>query len=197
MTPLVSHAAVLLLALAVMACDDEKTATGAGTGASASAPAASAKPPEPELPWYVGSWKGSYDAKPNPLEMSKKEGALRAWSEDDGGVATGKGTLELSIDEARTVTGTAEGPLGKMKVTGELDEETLRVRLLPEASESGAGGAAPGPEKTLFNAFFTAKKQGEAFAGELKASSGDGLVVRDAKVVLDKQPAEPAKKSKP
>jgi hypothetical protein len=66
--------------------------------------------------------------------------------------------------------------LGDLKASGEVDENTLRVRLKP------ADLAAP----SALSGFVLAEKQGEAFAGTLKASTGDSLVVREATIKLEK-----------
>jgi len=167
--------AALAVLFLLAACKKEESSS---TEASATAaPSASVTAPtEKPKPWHVGTWTGTYQSIPRRVEMKKGEGLLKEWTEDDGGVATGQGELTLRIDEAGSVEGENKGALGDLKASGEVDENTLRVRLKP------ADLAAP----SALSGFVLAEKQGEAFAGTLKASTGDSLVVREATIKLEK-----------
>ncbi len=180
---------LLLLAVA-FGCDDKKAPSPAGTASAGTkgSAAVSAKPAPPPAPWYVGTWQGTYDAQQYVIQMTKKQGAVKAWTQDagDGGVVgEGEGKITLKIDEGKTITGEASGPLGDMTAAGQVDEEQFRVRLSPKE-----------PGERAFQGFFLAKKSGKAMSGRLQASTGDSRTVRDAPIKLEKKsgdsPAAPA-----
>ncbi len=174
---------LLLLAVAV-GCDEKKSPGPAGTasaGAKGSA-AVSAKPAPPPAPWYFGTWQGTYEAQQYVIQMTKKQGAVKAWTQDagEGGiVGEGEGKITLKIDEGKTITGEASGPLGDMTASGQVDEEQFRVRLTPKE-----------PGEDAFQGFFLAKKSGKGMSGRLQASTGDSLKVRDAPVKLKRTSSE-------
>ena len=108
---------LLALVLAVSACDEKKTAPAApkASAATVAAPAASsAAPPEKKLPWFVGHFSGAYDAQHYLIEMSKSDGVVRNWAEDDGGAGSGEGTISLDVTEDGTIVGSSKGPLGEL-----------------------------------------------------------------------------------
>jgi hypothetical protein len=168
-----SAALVALVLLAACKREESSTTTASATPASSAPVAAPAEKPKP---WYVGAWTGSYQSVPRRVEMKKSEGLLKEWAEDDGGVATGEGKVTLRIDEAGSVEGESKGALGDLVASGEVDENTLRVRLKP--ADLAAQHALSG--------VLLAEKQGAAFAGTMKASTGDSLVVREATIKLEK-----------
>jgi len=129
------------------------------------------------MPAAAGQWNGTYEARPYRIEMSKKEGAVREWSADQGASHTGKGTLTVDIAEDGSASGSAKGPLGELAVTGEVDDSLLRLRFTPVDP-----GLAP-----AFTGMLVAKREGDAFTGRLQASSGDSLIVREASVSLRKK----------
>ncbi len=175
MTKALSCAALALVLLA--GCEDKKAAPAAAPSASAhpAAVASSAPPPEEKLPWYVGHFSGAYDAQHYLIERTKGQGTVRDWAEDDGGAGTGEGTIALDIGEDGAIRGTAKGALGEMIASGEVDEDSLRVRLNPKE---------PGDGK--FTGFFLVKRDGDVLRGRLQASTGDSLTVRDAPVLVQK-----------
>lgn len=168
------------LALTVLAAGCEKSeqpAPSPSPSAAASAAAApSASAAQSAQAWYLGAWSGSYESRHHLIEMDKKQGGVKAWSEDDGNLGSGKGMLTLNVAEDRVVTGSAIGPLGEMTASGQLDEDTLRVRLSP---------TSPTAENS-FAGFLIAQRKGEGFVGTLNASTGDSNTVRDAPVRLSK-----------
>ncbi|MCA9647529.1 MAG: hypothetical protein H6718_20160 [Polyangiaceae bacterium] len=174
----------LSLALALGVCAGgckEDPAPGATASASATEVASAAPPPKPK-PWYEGDWSGEYDATHYLIEMEAKDGAIRNWKDDDGKSEAGKGKISLTIDEAGEVSGKLSGPLGEMSATGSVEGETLSVRLTPDAEDA-----------KITTAYFLADKKGEGLEGKLQASSGDSLMVRDAKLTLAKGGAGAAK----
>ena len=169
--------ALLGLVLTV-GCEEKPAATGEGSATSASATPVASVSAAPK-PWFVGTWKGSYDATHFRIEMEKKEGAVAAWEKDDGGVAAGKGEVTLSINDKGEVTGSSSGPLGKQTAVGELDDKQLSVRFVPE------------DEDAMATAYLHAEKKGDGFSGNIQASSGDSLKVRKASLSLTKKVDEP------
>ncbi|MBX3184814.1 MAG: hypothetical protein KF915_19480 [Polyangiaceae bacterium] len=156
-------------------CDEKQAAPPSEPSAASAVPSA---PPPPPLPWFVGTWSGEYEAKHFLIEMEAKDGAVLHWKRDDGGTYSGKGELELSIDEEGVVFGVLTGPLGEFTATGTLEEELLSVQLMPR----------PGTQVT--SALLMGKREGEGFKGTLRASTGDSLTVRQAEVSLSKLGSE-------
>ena len=180
LTRILSGAGALALGLWAIGCDDKPTGKAPPPSSAKPAPAAStsasAAQVQPQAPWYVGSWSGTYEAKHYLIEMEKKQGGVGAWAKDEGQLGSGSGKLELTIDDQRVVSGSCTGPLGALTASGELDEEKLRVRLTPKepaAQDSFAG-------------LVLAQKKGDGFEGKLRASTGDSLTVREAPVKLTK-----------
>ena len=169
--------AALVSALAASGCDD-KQKTKAGDKKAASTASVSAAPAKPKPPWYVGTWQGKYETQHFLIEMTKKQGAVKNWASDEGEEGAGKGTLSLTISKEKSVQGKASGALGDLEVVGELDEDTLRLRLRPKT-----------PTEASFAGVIIAKRKGEAFEGTIQASSGDSLKVRDAPIKLTKSGA--------
>jgi hypothetical protein len=130
----------------------------------------------------ASTWTGSYDARHHAIEMSKKEGAVRDWSEDDGKLHSGTGKIALTIGDDGAVTGSSTGALGELVVAGELDGDTLRLKLTPRD---------PGAEKAFFGTLI-AKRSSGMFVGKIQASSGDSLTVRNAPVELRPGTSNPA-----
>jgi hypothetical protein len=170
-------ARVCLLFVAValsFGCKRESEEKPAAASASAAA-APSASAPVVQKPWYEGAWSGSYKAERYEIELPV--GRVPAWSKDDGSAASGPGELKLTVDEQGAVTGTAKGALGPQNVRGQVIDESLRLELIPEE---------PSPE-TLRGAGLV-ERSGDAVKGELRASSGNSLIVRKASIELTKLP---------
>jgi len=138
---------------------------------------ASTAPLEPRSHWYQGTWTGKYDAKRREVEVAPDAGRLRAWDDDDGTQGTGPGEIEISIDAEGRVTGKGKGALGEMIVSGAVEGESVRLRLLPPAGVSGPA----------FAGYVVADRKGGDLVGVLAASSGDSLLVRRAEVELEKR----------
>ncbi len=147
-----------------------RTSSGASTQASA-APVASVAAAKTK-PWFAGGFAGSYDAKLAPVEVTV--GAVREWKSDDGKLSSGPGKLSLQVDDDGTVDGSSEGALGADLARGKVEDETLRVVLLP-TDPSGLHGV------------LVATRDGEGFKGTIQASNSDSLRVRSASVELKRQ----------
>jgi hypothetical protein len=165
---------LLIVGLLLLACDKAEPERAAPSAVTAPASAPAPAPAAPEKPWYVGSWRGSYDAQHYLIETNKGE-ALKQWKDDDGKQAAGAGKLSLEVAPDGRISGGASGPLGEMIASGEVDDDSFRVQLRPSA--------------TAFQGFFVAKKKGAKLEGRLQASSGDSLIVRDAPVSLESSSA--------
>lgn len=174
----------LRIVLCAAACGALFGALGCKTPASDATPSASAAlatkaeaapaaPVAPVKPWFSGAFSGQYEAKLAAVEI--KVGAVKEWSKDDGKLATGPGKLSLQIDDAGLVDGTSEGALGAGHVSGKVEEDTLRVRLVP-TDDTGLHGV------------LVATREGDGFKGSIEASSGDSLQVRTASIELKKSP---------
>jgi len=110
----------------------------AAVGAAPSASAALSPAAKPSSkPWYAGAFAGTYDAKLLPVDV--KVGAIREWAKDDGKAKSGPGKLTLQIDEAGIVDGTSEGALGTGHVSGKVEDDTLRLQLLPNDDSAMRG----------------------------------------------------------
>jgi hypothetical protein len=133
---------------------------------------ASAEAPQPKAkPWFSGGFSGDYQATVAAVDV--KAGAIKEWSKDDGKLASGPGKLTVQIDDAGQVDGTSEGALGAGRVSGKVEDDTLRVQLSP-SDDAGLHGV------------LIATRDGDGFKGSIEASSGDSLHVRTASVELKK-----------
>jgi hypothetical protein len=165
---------VVLLASSCKKSEQAPAPAPAGSQGAAAPSAAAA--PAARKPWYEGSWAGTYKSERHVMDVAV--GAPRQWSKDDGSKAAGDGTLELSVAADGVVSGSAKGPLGTHSLRGRADEQGLNVELVPEPQEVEA-----------FRGVLQTQRSGENLTGELRASSGDSLVVRKAAVTLSKKPS--------
>ena len=182
----------LPLVLCVMfsaACSKPSSSTGAAASASASpSSAAAASATTAAAPAAGGSapaqgeaYAGSYVAKLGPV-VPPADSKEKAWTQDPGTEATGKGTMELSVEGAgpsptapRKVTGDAKGPLGPLSISGTFDGHELRANLAPK--DARAPNAMTG--------FMTLTAEGPAaLKGVLRVSNGNARIVREASVEL-------------
>jgi hypothetical protein len=177
-------AGLLAAALCLAACKEKPKASPPAPSASVAAAAApsasaSAAPAKPKAPWFVGTWSGSYESQHYLIEMSKKQGGVKAWADDPGEAGAGDGKLTLTINEDRQVTGTSQGALGDLLAAGELDGDRLRVALSPRDPRGQEPSAS-------YSGTLIAMRRGDALEGRIQASSGDSKTVRDAPVELTK-----------
>ena len=159
--------------LGIVACktkgEAEPVTPAAPSAVASSQPTAEAK----VKPWFSGGFAAEYEAKLAPVEI--KVGALKEWTKDDGKLSSGPGKMNVQIDDTGQVDGTSEGALGTGRVSGRVEDDTLRVQLSP-TDEAGLHGV------------LVATRDGDGFKGSLEASSGDSLRVRTASVELKKSP---------
>jgi hypothetical protein len=158
-----------LLLLAV-ACHEapKPDVVGAGSAqpsASVAAPIAAA----PAKPWFEGSWQGTFQAELNRLEPAV--GGVKEWKQDDGKKSSGEGKLSLAAGPDGDVTGSANGALGELKVTGRIDGDRAALTLTSAQADG-------------FHGVILASQTPVGLKGTLNASSADSLQVRRADVTL-------------
>jgi hypothetical protein len=169
-------ASLALLTAAVSCRSKEKSQASPPPSASAQAAPASASAVA-RAEWYEGEWRGTYDAERQPIDMAPDAGRLRAWDQDDGSQGIGAGRITIRIDANGVVTGSAEGPLGKLVVSGAVVGDAVRLRLAPPAGSS----------VSAFAGVVVAVRRDGALSGLLRVSSGDSSLVRRAQVELRRQ----------
>lgn len=142
-------------------------------GPSAASSAATAgKPAQP-----TGRWTGSYVAKVGVVEPPKNANE-KAWLDDPGATATGKGTVELVVGEPTgEARGHVKGPLGDLVLAGTFDGHELYANLT--SAEPNADGALSG--------VMTLVAEGAAMKGSARVSGHDGKTVRQADLELTRQ----------
>lgn len=177
------------LLLVVIAClaaacrrstDDQERAAPAVASLPAPAPA----PPAPP-PWYAGAWQGRVEW----TSGAPREGAglPREWLEDAGPLDGAD--LTLRVDESREVDGRLTGSFS-LTVRGRMDDDALRAELEPDlrGTQEPAGPVFRG---TLVATRHEPEKPA-VLVGTLRLSSGDSLLVRHAKVSLERASESPA-----
>jgi hypothetical protein len=173
----------LLLGLVMVAggCDETKkptpapiATTSAPVAVSASA-SASASAPAPD-PAKAAKWTGTYESKHVTLETPEKVKDV-TWKKDDGTKAVGKGQLSMTVKDG-TIAGDATGPLGPQKLTGVLDDTTLRLSLVP---------ADPTSAHSMTGSGVGELKDG-VISGKLRCAGPKAVVVREMSFEL--KPAE-------
>ena len=109
-------------------------------------------------------------------EIEPKAAIERAWKKDDGSSHSGPGTLSVTVDQEGTAHGTADGALGSFIVSGVASESVMNLRLIPKEGDtpSTLAGVA------------TVTKSASGAEGMIHASSGNSLIVRQAKLTLKK-----------
>jgi hypothetical protein len=127
-------------------------------------------------------WSGSYTATAGDLYYPRNAPNAKDWSDlkwngADAGVGLGNGTVTLVVDPAtKRVTGTVDGALGDAVVTGAVDGDHVTAAVTrKDPTDHGLTGTLVGDVKD------------GALAGEMKLSSPDAQILRDAKFSLAKQ----------
>ncbi len=129
---------------------------------------------------FTGTWRASFEATRGDVSVARDH-PWPAWKKD-AGTRLGKGTLELVVEADGSVRGAIGGALGELDVRGRVEDGTLRAGVTPkdpdepDAMRGSLLGTATG------DAGSSAKRLGAT----LRAASGDGLVVRAAKLDLAK-----------
>ncbi|MBN2192752.1 MAG: hypothetical protein JW751_08025 [Polyangiaceae bacterium] len=162
-----------VLALAVAGgCKRASESAPEGGVATAFTSVAAARPAPSAFAAARTAFAGTYLTERFVIEMTPEQGRIPAWDREDGKEGSGPGTLAITLDERGTVRGTAAGALGEQTVNGVLDRDTLRLTLAPVAGRSGR----------VFSGVIIAEREGNGYAGTLRASSGDSTLVRQGTV---------------
>lgn len=149
------------------AAPSESNAAPSTQGSSSANAATSAAAPSK----LAGRWSGDYDAKKARISLDKgvKD---KAWADDDGKAASGKGEIEIVVAEDGTVTGRVSGPLGPGRLAGQAEDDRITASLSPEESTSDAA----------MDGTLVLEPSGADWKGTLRASSGHGEIAREAEV---------------
>lgn len=150
-------------------------ASASGMVVGAASHDAPAVPPAANA-WYVGNWKGDFNATKRAASTTTKEGGPAAWEKDDGKQLAGAGSLTVTIGAGGDLTGALSGALGDIPLHGRLDGEELRATIV-------ANGDDP---KAIHNGYLALVHDGEVLKGQLNAATGDALALRQAEVTLKK-----------
>jgi hypothetical protein len=169
----IRYAPTVVLFVSALSCNKSEQPAEKQAATASATPAA---PAPPQAPWYVGRWSGKYESRRYEMKMPRAEGAVREWADDPGKAGAGSGTLAIEVNDGGTAAGTATGPLGELIATGAVENDALTLQLRPAKTGS--------PTAEVFNGFIVAKREGAALKGSLRASSGDGVLVRDGTVEL-------------
>lgn len=129
-----------------------------------------------------GRWAGTYQAAQFKIELPKPAVADRSWKQDDGTKHVGEGTLSVVITADGSATGAGTGPLGEFTLRGAATGDSVSLRLDPR----GPGGSS------TFAGVVTLERADADLTGELRASSGDTLLIRHAAVRLQRAKGENA-----
>lgn len=123
---------------------------------------------------FAGTWRASFEATRGEVSLAKDH-PWPAWKKD-AGTRLGKGNIELVVAADGSVTGTIGGALGELDLRGRLEDGTLRAGVTPKEPD----------EPDAMRGTLVGTAAGAKLDATLRASSGDGLVVRTAKLGLAK-----------
>ncbi|AUX26592.1 uncharacterized protein SOCEGT47_071620 [Sorangium cellulosum] len=96
---------------------------------------------------------------------------------DDGKLATGKGTVTLTIEPSGELKGKAKGALGDASLVGKTEDGMVRASVFPD--DPRAPNAMTG--------ILVGKLKGEVIEGELRVTGPDAMLVRESPVTLRKR----------
>ena len=171
------RAAIAAIGLAVWGCSKASDAP-APDGPKTRIPTPSAIAPLADAastPAAPGTWTGHYAASPGSFSVPDGgEWAGVKFRGDVTGDALGEGTLRVSVDSTGRVSGTLEGPLGALRVTGELVEGAFSAALVPSDPGHGFSGVAVGSAAT------------GVITGTMRLSLPTGNVLREASFTLER-----------
>lgn len=171
-----------MLSLALAACDGPSKGSPSSSSAVGSSHPTAARsregttvPTASESPSarFAGRWTGPYTAERAAVHVPKGV-PDKTWATDDGSRATGDGTLDLTIDEAHQVSGSAQGALGRLTIRGALDGTTLRAGVVP---------VDPNGPVAMWGVL-VGEMGPKAARCQLRVSNRDGRLVRVASVEL-------------
>jgi hypothetical protein len=120
-----------------------------------------------------GDWAGQYQAQKASIVLPPNV-RDRGFEADDGRIAAGPGSVELTISRGGLVRGKVLGSLGVGVLSGRAEDGALRTKLDPE--DPRAPNAMSG---TLVGVI-----RGDAILGKIAAAGPDATVVREASIEL-------------
>ena len=130
----------------------------------------SAAPAAPE------TWSGRYLAKPGDLYVPEGgEWAGVKFRGEDASVGLGEGGLVFSVDRDGKLSGTLDGSLGELRVTGQLAAKAFSAALVSSDPAHGFTGTATGTE------------EGGRITGVMRLSLPTGNVLREASFTLERK----------
>ena len=165
----------LALVLIVAGCSKASDAPAVEVAASSKpAPSSAPAPSASASSAPSGSkWSGRYAATAGTFSVPDGgEWAGVKFRGEDASVGLGEGALLVSVDPAGHATGTLDGPLGPLRVTGELAENTFSAALVSSEPASGFSGTAVGT------------RAGDKLAGTMRLSLPTGNVLREGSFTL-------------
>lgn len=124
----------------------------------------------------AGAWEGAYEAKKGRVGMPEGV-ADPARAADDGKVASGPGTVTLTITPDGDVTGKSGGALGDARIRGKIDGKMLRTSFVPDD---------PTAPRAMTGVLVGIVK-GDTITAELRVAGPDALLVRQANFDLKKK----------
>src|SRR5487761_2047570 len=136
------RAAIVMLGIVLGGCSKANEAPASPVDAGTPAPGASAAPAPSAAPSGVGgAWSGRYTASPGPFSVPDGgEWAGVKFRGEDASVGLGDGTLAVSVDPTGRAQGTLEGPLGPLRIRGEIVENAFSAALVPGEPAQGFSG---------------------------------------------------------
>lgn len=124
----------------------------------------------------AGEWEGRYDAKKGAIYLPSKV-PDKTWKNDPGTVASGPGTIRLTITPSGEISGHGSGALGDVTCTGRVESTRVRATILPvdRAVPPSMSGVLVGLLK------------GNAIQATIKVAGADAAVVREAVFELQRK----------
>lgn len=121
----------------------------------------------------AGRWRGVYKAVPTEIRL-RPEAHWEAWKDGDNKKSVGGGELELRVAPDGSVRGQATGALGKLRIVGSAEGDTVRLGVEP---------ASPGAASTM-RGYAIVQRSGQRLRGQLRVSDARGLHPRAATFIL-------------
>jgi hypothetical protein len=145
--------------------------SAAGSAHPVPSGSASSRAPTPE----VQAWSGRYSASPGGFYVPEgSEWAGVKFRGEDASVGLGEGAMTVSITREGRVAGTVDGPLGPLRVTGELAAKAFSAALVSSEPATGFSGTAIGTEAN------------DRITGTMRLSLPTGNVLREATFTLER-----------
>ena len=171
------RASILALGLVAAGCSKSIDPPAPPVRTTPASEATSARAaPSGAAPAAAETWSGRYSASPGGLYVPDGgEWAGVKFRGDDASVGLGEGTVLVSIDREGKVSGTLEGPLGPLRIAGQLAAKAFSAALVSSNPARGFTGTA------------VATEEGDRIAGTMRLSLPTGNVLREASFTLERK----------